>query len=32
VAEDMGEDDPSARELVERWIGEALAGVARNLQ
>jgi tellurite resistance protein len=32
VAQDLGEDDPSARELVEVWIGEALAGVARNFQ
>jgi hypothetical protein len=32
VAEDLGEDDPSARELVEHWMGEALAGVARTLQ
>ena len=32
VAEDLGEDDPAARELVERWMSEALAGVARNLQ
>ena len=32
VAEDLGEDDPTARELVERWMSEALAGVARNLQ
>jgi hypothetical protein len=31
-SEDMGEDDPGARELVERWIGEGLAGVARTLQ
>jgi tellurite resistance protein len=32
VAEDLGEDDPAARELVDRWMGEALAGVARTLQ
>jgi hypothetical protein len=32
VAEDMGEDDPGARELVDRWIAEALAGVARTMQ
>jgi hypothetical protein len=32
VAEDLGEDDPSARELVERWMSEALAGVARTLR
>jgi hypothetical protein len=31
VAEDLGEDDPGARELVERWMAEALAGVARTL-
>ncbi|MGD0524179.1 MAG: TerB family tellurite resistance protein [Polyangiaceae bacterium] len=32
VAEDLGEDDPSARELVDHWMSEALAGVARTLQ
>jgi hypothetical protein len=32
VAADLGEDDPTAREIVETWIGEALAGVARTLQ
>jgi hypothetical protein len=32
VAVDLGEDDPAPRELVERWMGEALAGVARTLQ
>jgi len=31
-AEDMGEDDPAARELVETWVSDALAGVARTLQ
>jgi hypothetical protein len=31
LAADLGEDDPSARELVDRWLGEALAGVARTL-
>jgi hypothetical protein len=31
VAQDLGEDDPGARELVERWMAEALAGVARTL-
>ncbi len=31
VAEDLGEDDPASRELVDRWIAEALAGVARTL-
>jgi hypothetical protein len=32
LSQDMGEDDPSARELVERWMDEALAGMARTLQ
>jgi hypothetical protein len=32
VAEDLGEDDPAARELVDHWMSEALAGVARTLQ
>ena len=31
-AEDLGEDDPEPRELVERWLTEALAGVARTLK
>jgi hypothetical protein len=31
-AEDLGEDDPQPRETVERWLTEALAGVARTLQ
>ncbi len=31
VAADLGEDDPAPREDVERWTGEALAGVARTL-
>jgi len=31
VAADIGEDDPAPREDVERWTGEALAGVARTL-
>jgi hypothetical protein len=31
-SEDLGEDDPAAREMVERWIGEGLAGIARTLQ
>jgi len=31
VAADVGEDDPAAREIVEHWTGEALAGVARTL-
>jgi hypothetical protein len=31
-AEDLGEDDVQSRELVERWLTEALAGVARTLQ
>jgi hypothetical protein len=32
LAEDLGEDDPQPRELVEQWLSEALAGVARTLQ
>jgi tellurite resistance protein len=32
LAQDLGEDDPSPRESVERWVSEALAGVARTLQ
>jgi tellurite resistance protein len=32
LAADLGEDDPSPREVVERWLSEAVAGVARNLQ
>jgi hypothetical protein len=32
LAEDLGEDDPQSREIVERWLTEALAGVARTLQ
>ncbi len=32
LAEDLGEDDPQPRELVERWLSEALAGIARTLQ
>ncbi len=31
-ADDLGEDDPQPRETVERWMTEALAGVARTLQ
>jgi hypothetical protein len=31
-AEDLGEDDPQPREIVERWLTEALVGVARTLQ
>ena len=31
-AEDVGEDDPVSRELVEHWLTESLAGVARTLQ
>jgi tellurite resistance protein len=31
-ADDMGEDSPSSREVVERWLGEALAGAARTLK
>jgi hypothetical protein len=30
VAEDIGEDDPKSRELVERWATDALAGAARS--
>jgi hypothetical protein len=32
VAEDLGEDDPAAREVTERWLGDALAGVARTVR
>ena len=32
LAQDLGEDDPSARKIVERWIDEALVGVARTLE
>lgn len=32
VAEDLGEDDPVSREVVEHWLTESLAGVARTLQ
>jgi hypothetical protein len=32
LSQDLGEDDPGARELVERWMDEALAGMARTLQ
>jgi hypothetical protein len=31
LAQDLGEDDAHARELVEAWITETLAGVARTL-
>jgi tellurite resistance protein len=31
LAEDLGEDDPSPREHVERWMDEAVIGVARTL-
>jgi tellurite resistance protein len=31
-AQDVGEDDPQAREMLDTWMGEALAGVARTLQ
>jgi hypothetical protein len=31
-AEDMGENNQASREVVERWMGEALAGVARTLK
>jgi tellurite resistance protein len=32
LAQDLGEDDPSARTIIERWIDEALVGVARTLE
>jgi hypothetical protein len=32
LAQDLNEDDPSAREVVERWLDAGLAGVARTLQ
>jgi hypothetical protein len=32
VAQDLGEDDPSPRLLVERWVDEALVGLARTLE
>jgi tellurite resistance protein len=32
LAEDLGEDDPEPREILERWLTEALSGVARTLQ
>jgi len=32
LAEDVGEDDPHPRELVDKWMAEALAGAARTLQ
>ena len=32
VAADLGEDDPGAREMLDRWMGESLASVARTLQ
>jgi hypothetical protein len=31
LSQDVGEDDPAARELVEHWIDEGLAGIARTL-
>jgi tellurite resistance protein len=31
-AQDLGEDDPSPRALVDRWMDDALAGVARTLE
>jgi tellurite resistance protein len=30
-SQDLGEDDPAARTMLERWIDEALVGVARTL-
>jgi hypothetical protein len=32
LAQDLGEDDQSARKILERWIDEALVGVARTLE
>jgi tellurite resistance protein len=32
LAQDLAEDDPSARIVLERWIDEALVGVARTLE
>ena len=31
VAQDLGEDDPSTRDVVERWVDETMVGVARTL-
>jgi hypothetical protein len=31
LSRDLGEDDPGPRELVEHWIDEGLAGIARTL-
>jgi hypothetical protein len=31
LSQDLGEDDPGARELVEHWMDEGLAGIARTL-
>jgi hypothetical protein len=31
LSQDLGEDDPAGRELVEHWIDEGLAGIARTL-
>jgi tellurite resistance protein len=31
LAQDLGEDDPSPRTLVQKWIEEALVGMARTL-
>lgn len=32
LAQDLGEDDPSARTVLERWIDQALVGVARTME
>jgi hypothetical protein len=32
LSHDLDEDDPTAREVVERWVDDGLAGVARTLQ
>jgi tellurite resistance protein len=32
LAQDVGEDDPSPRLLVERWVEDALVGTARTLE
>ena len=32
LSQDLGEDDPAPREWVERWLWDALAGVARTIR
>jgi hypothetical protein len=32
LSRDLDEDDPTAREVVERWVDDGLTGVARTLQ